>query len=121
MLQNVGDGLATTQATFMHRVCIIVHCVSITISLTITGTVFYCNYCFRRINHLVVKTICIHPLVYKKLCRAHVGLDVFCLTEARALAFDTLYTFIAVPMFHGEHLCIRFFRSRLWIDIKQQA
>ncbi len=52
MLQNIGDGLAATPS---HVSCIIVRCALITISITITGTMFYCNHCFRRINHLVVK------------------------------------------------------------------
>jgi hypothetical protein len=57
-------GSSQHQATFMHRVSVIVHCVVITTPTTITGIVFYCIICFRKINHLVVKTICIHPLVY---------------------------------------------------------
>ncbi len=48
-------GSSQHQATFMHRVRIIVHCVLITASTTITGIVFYCIICFRKINHLVVK------------------------------------------------------------------
>jgi hypothetical protein len=68
MLQNVGDGLATTSAMVMHRVGVIVHYALITMIIIITGIVFYCNYCFRRINHLAVSTICIHPLMHEKLC-----------------------------------------------------
>jgi hypothetical protein len=55
MLQNVGDGLATTssqvytQSTYHCALCIN------TILIIITRIMFYCNYCFRRINHLVVK------------------------------------------------------------------
>ncbi len=55
MPQNTGNRLPTTPSQFMHRVCIIVHCVLITTSTTITGIVFFCIICFRRINHLVVK------------------------------------------------------------------
>ncbi len=57
MPQNVGDGLATTPSHVYAQstVRIIVCCASITIPITITGIVFYCNYCFRRITHLVVK------------------------------------------------------------------
>ncbi len=54
-LRKQETGSPQHQATFMHRVCIIVHCVLITTSTTITGIVFYCIICFRRINHLVVK------------------------------------------------------------------
>ncbi len=48
-------GSSQHQATFMHRVSVIVHCVIITTQTTITGIVFYCIFCFRKINHLVVK------------------------------------------------------------------
>ncbi len=48
-------GSSQHQATFMHRVSVIVHCIIIVTSKTITGTVFYCIICFRKINHLVVK------------------------------------------------------------------
>ncbi len=39
----------------MHKVGVIVHCALITMLIIITRIVFYCNYCFRRINHLAVK------------------------------------------------------------------
>ncbi len=55
MPQDTGDGLITTPSHFMHRVSVIVHCVIISTSTTITGTMFYCIICFRKINHLVVK------------------------------------------------------------------
>jgi hypothetical protein len=38
--------------------------------MTITGIVFHCIVCFRKINNLVPIAICIHPLMYGKLCRA---------------------------------------------------
>jgi hypothetical protein len=55
MLQDVGDGLATTSNHFMHRVGVIVHCALSTMLIIITRIMFYCDYCFRRINHLAVK------------------------------------------------------------------
>jgi hypothetical protein len=70
-LKRRETGSSQHQATFMHRVSVIVHRVVITTPTTITGIVFYCIICFRKINHLVEKTICIHPLVYGKLCWAH--------------------------------------------------
>jgi hypothetical protein len=76
-LKTWETGSPQHQATFMHRVCINVHCVIITTSTTITGIVFYCIICFRRINHLVVKTSCIHPLVCGKLCRAQLDASLF--------------------------------------------
>jgi hypothetical protein len=55
-LKTWETGSPQHQATFMHRICIIVHCVLTTTSTTITGILFYCIICFRRINHLVVKS-----------------------------------------------------------------
>jgi hypothetical protein len=54
-LRKEETGSPQHQATFMHRVCIIVHCALSITSTTITVIVFYCIICFRRINHLVVK------------------------------------------------------------------
>jgi hypothetical protein len=54
-LRTQETGSPQHQATFMHKVRIIVHCVLITTSTTITGIVFLLYICFRRINHLVVK------------------------------------------------------------------
>jgi hypothetical protein len=45
------------QETFIHRVSVIVHCVIISTLTTITGIVFYCIICLRKINHLVANTI----------------------------------------------------------------
>ncbi len=59
------------QEMFMHRVSAIVQLYSI----TITGIMFYYIICFRKINHLVLITICIHPLMYGKLCRAQLGVS----------------------------------------------
>ncbi len=86
MLQNVGDGLVTTsshQATFMPRVGVIVHCALITTLIIITGIMSHCNYCLRRINHLVV-THHLHsssgvrevvsstrPKIYIEICLLH--------------------------------------------------
>jgi hypothetical protein len=50
--------------------------------------VFHCIICFRKINHLVPITICIHPLMYGKLCRAHIifrSLILFSLISAMIL------------------------------------
>jgi hypothetical protein len=55
MFRAQETGSSQNQATFMHRVCTIICCALVTISTTITGIVFYCIICFRRINHLVVK------------------------------------------------------------------
>ncbi len=54
-LKTQEMGSSEHQATFMHRVCVIVRCVIITTPTNITGIVFYCIICFRKINHLVVK------------------------------------------------------------------
>jgi hypothetical protein len=69
-LKTQETGSPHHQETFMHRVSVIVHCVIVFTLTTITGIVFYCIICFRKINHLVANTICIHPLMYGKLCRA---------------------------------------------------
>ncbi len=70
-LKTQETGSPHHQETFMHRVNVIVHCVIISTLTTITGIMFYCIICFRKINHLVANTICIHPLMYGKLCQAH--------------------------------------------------
>ncbi len=54
-LRTQEMGSPQYQATFMHRVSAIVHCTIIATPTTITGIVFYCIICFRKINHLVVK------------------------------------------------------------------
>ncbi len=64
-----GTSSPHLQETVMHRVialCIVQELYSI----IITGTVFHCIMYFRKINHLVPVAICIHPLMYGKLCRA---------------------------------------------------
>ncbi len=53
MPQNIGDGLATTPSCVYAQS--MYHCALIATSTTITGTVFYCSICFRKINHLVEK------------------------------------------------------------------
>jgi hypothetical protein len=63
-----GDGLATpSRDGYAQSECIVQQLYSI----TITGTVFHCIIYFRKINYLVPVAICIHPLMYGKLCRAH--------------------------------------------------
>ncbi len=57
------------QETVMHRVSVIVHCTAIVWYKYDRNRVSL-YYCFRKINHLVPITICIHPLMYGKLCRA---------------------------------------------------
>jgi hypothetical protein len=54
-LKTQETGSSQHPATFMHRVSVIVHCLVIAVPTTITGIVFYCITCFRKINHLVVK------------------------------------------------------------------
>jgi hypothetical protein len=69
MAKVAGNGLATSSRDVYAQsgvMCI----VSQLYSITITGIVFYCIICFKKINHLVPDTICIHPLMYEKLCRA---------------------------------------------------
>jgi hypothetical protein len=69
-----GTGSAQQKTGLMHRVRIL--CV---ICALICYTPDSCNrelcltlaVCFRRINHIAVKAIYIHPLMYEKLCRAH--------------------------------------------------
>jgi hypothetical protein len=73
MAQNTGDGLATSpRDVFVVIEC---HCALCNNFYThhLTGIVFYCIICFRKINNLVAITICIHPLMYRKLCRAHLS------------------------------------------------
>ncbi len=50
-LRTQETGSPQHQAMFMHRVSVIVHCVIITTPTTITGIVFYCIICFRKINN----------------------------------------------------------------------
>ncbi len=67
MAKDTGDGLATSSGdVYAHSEC---YCAMCSI-ITITGIAFYYIICFRKINHLVPNTICIHPLMYRKLCRA---------------------------------------------------
>jgi hypothetical protein len=71
MAQNIGDGLATSpRDVYAMSECYCALCNSYTLT-TIKGIAFYCIICFRKINHLVANTICIHPLMCGKLCRAH--------------------------------------------------
>ncbi len=55
-LKSTGDGLVTTSshvyAQTMYHMYIVCQSVALT---NITGIMFYCIICFRRINHLVVK------------------------------------------------------------------
>jgi hypothetical protein len=64
-------GSSQHQATFMHRVSVIVHCVIITTPTTITGIVLYCIVCFRKINHLVVKN-------REVMSSTHISMSVTC-------------------------------------------
>ncbi len=57
------------QDAIMHRVSVNVHSQqedSVKIS---SVTLYSLYYCLRKINHLVLVTICIHPLMYVKPCR----------------------------------------------------
>ncbi len=63
------------QEMFMHRVSVIVHCVAV-IEHNHNRNRVSLYYCFRKINHLVLITICIHPLMYGKLCRAYIQYQV---------------------------------------------
>ncbi len=70
MPRNTRDGLATSpRDVYAQSECYCALCNSSTLT-TITGIMFYCFICFRKINHLVAHTTCIHPLMYGKLCRA---------------------------------------------------
>jgi hypothetical protein len=74
MAQDTGDGLATsTRDVYAQSECYCALCNNSTL-ITITEAVFSCIICFRKINHLVESTICIHPLMYGKLCRAQLWL-----------------------------------------------
>jgi hypothetical protein len=66
-LEEQGTGSPHLQETAMHRVSAIVHCVAVT-QYNYNRKRVYCIICFRKINHLVPITICIHPLMYRKLC-----------------------------------------------------
>ncbi len=55
MLQNVGDGLATTSShVYAQSRCHCALCINHHVNNHNKNS-FYCNYCCRRINHLVVK------------------------------------------------------------------
>jgi hypothetical protein len=55
MPQDTGDGLITTPShVYAQSECHCALCNNLYIT-TITGTVFYCIICFRKIIHLVVK------------------------------------------------------------------
>jgi hypothetical protein len=70
-LKTQETGSPHLQETVMHRVSVIVHCVAV-IHYNHNRNHVFCIICFRKINHLVPITICIHPLMYRKLCRAQV-------------------------------------------------
>jgi hypothetical protein len=55
MRKNTGDRLVTTPSHVYAQSSYHCMCVLVTISTTITGIVFHCIVCFRRINYLVVK------------------------------------------------------------------
>jgi hypothetical protein len=57
------------QETVMHRVSAIVHCTAV-IQYNNNRNCVSLYYLFRKINHFVPVAICIHPLVYGKLCQA---------------------------------------------------
>jgi hypothetical protein len=71
MAIDAGDGLPQLQETFMHRVSAIVHCTAV-IQYNHNRNRIPLYYLFQEINHLVPITICIHPLMYGKLCREQV-------------------------------------------------
>jgi hypothetical protein len=64
MAKDVGDGLATPSRDVMHKVSAIVHCAAVIQYNHNRNRIIY----FRKINHLVPVAICIHPLMYGKLC-----------------------------------------------------
>ncbi len=66
-------GSSHLQETFMHRVSVIVRCAAV-IQYNHKRNRNSLYICFSKINHLVPNTICIHPLMYGKLCRAQVVL-----------------------------------------------
>jgi hypothetical protein len=69
MAKDAGDGLVHLQEAVMHRVSVIVPCVAV-IQYDHNRNRFslYCIICFRKIYNLVLNNICIHPLMYVKLC-----------------------------------------------------
>ncbi len=100
------------QETVMHRVSVIVHC---------TAIVYYNHnrnrvslyYCFRKINHLVPITICIHPLMFRKLCRAHLGyLKIYIYQFLSFLkTCCTMFFFTEVSTINNYSVILQFCRS----------
>ncbi len=68
-LKTWETGSPHLQETFMHTVSAVVHCIAV-IQYNHNRNRVSLFYCFRKINHLVPIAICIHPLMYGKLCRA---------------------------------------------------
>ncbi len=74
-LKTQETGSPHLQKTIMHRVSVIVHCVAVHYNHN-RNRVLLC-YLFQENKSFGTNTICIHPLMYGKLCRAqgHVGLN----------------------------------------------
>ncbi len=66
---GAGDRLTTASRDGDAQSEYIVHCKAIVKYNHKRYRVSLC-YCFRKINHLVPITVCIHPLMFVKLCRA---------------------------------------------------
>ncbi len=86
MAIDAGDGLATPSRDVYARSECYCAFVQQLYSITITGTVSHCIICFRKINHLVPITICIHPLMFGRLCRAQAQLISEFLNKRRRVA-----------------------------------
>jgi hypothetical protein len=73
MAKGVGDGLATSSRDVDAQSECCVHYVAV-IQYDHNKNRISLYYCFRKINHLIPIAICIHPLMYGKLCRAQLVL-----------------------------------------------
>jgi hypothetical protein len=70
MATGAGDGLATaSRDDYAQSECYCALYINWIDNYNRNRVSLY--YCFRKINHLVPITICIHPLMFRKLCRAH--------------------------------------------------
>jgi hypothetical protein len=70
MAKDVGDGLATSSRDIYAQRVLYVHCAAILQYNHNRNCVLIVLFVSGNINHLVPFTICIHPLMYGKLCQA---------------------------------------------------
>ncbi len=105
-IRTKETGSPQHQATFMHRVCIIV-IMLITTSTTITGIVFDCLICFRRINHLVVKNHLHSSSGIREVVSStiHIPVNLLSCSLFCTLTFFTGGTFTSTFCESSQHFC----------------